>query len=297
MLDFKDQNLYHIFEDGLAVVKGDAESWQDSIGRTILMWLAYNKDPRLELGLESCIQFEDPFWVLYRHPRVIGVEDYKNDISKDHWSYFLIYRSLKDPQDKFIDFIYDVPLKFGLKLWVSALAGDEGAAESYYFFQIIGARLGNSWNKFWRGVGNIGKEYSNADWDKLGNIIQLNLSRRQKLFRKFLIPTYPLHNKGWQLYALPEHPKKEELKKILLKRVINRGGYSNYLLRILFGDKTVTESEVTGYMHMTNYRWGTNLDETCRRDVKVLPQYQTRANGYEKDILIFAYNTMVRGQN
>jgi hypothetical protein len=290
MLDLESQDLYHIFDEGLAVVSGDKDSWKDSIGRTVLMWIAYNQDSRLEVGLESCIQYEDPHWVLYRHPRVIDVEDYKNDMSKDHWSYFLMYRRLRDNDKDFEEFLEDVPLKLGLRLWASALTGNEEDAESYYFWQIIGAWLGNGWNKFWRGVGDIGDEYSNADWDKLGHIVQNNLSIRQRIFRKFLIPNYPLHNKAWQLYVLPDHPMKEQLKKLLLKRVMNRKGCSNYLLRILFGDKTVTEQEVNGYMHMTGYRWGTNLDETCRRDVKVLSQYLVRANGYEKDILLFAYN-------
>ena len=171
----------------------------------------------------------------------------------------------------------------------------------YYSFQIVGNWLGNGWNSFFRGVGNIKKERTNEWWAGVrymntdgwvltnGHNLQVNLTKWQKFWRKWLIPNYPQHNKGWQLYSLPNHPLKKILKKILLKRIYNRGGHSNYLLRLLFGDTTVTEDEVQTYKHMTNYRWGTNLDESCRRDVYYISDYEIEFNGYEVELLHFLF--------
>ncbi len=290
MLNLKSKELYHIFDDyGMPIVKTDDRSWRDSIGRSFLMWVAYYQDPRIEPGLEACLRWEDNRYILYRHPRVIGEEDYKNDVSRDHWSYFLMYRRLQLNDEYFGYFIEDIKVKFGLRLWVAALQGKPLQTFLYYSFQILGNWLVNGWNKFWRKAANIQKEFSNEDWNTLGYGIITTLSKRTKFFRRFLIPNYPQHNKGWQLYVLPEHSLKKILKKILLKRVYNRGGNSNYLLRILFGDKTVTENEVLSYKHMTGYRWGTNLDESTRRDVKFIPAHLVKDNGYEVDILHFAY--------
>lgn len=302
MLNLEVKHTYHIFDDcGLPVIRGSKDSWRDSIGRAVMMWLAYDRNSDIEIGLESCLKWEGDKFVLYRHPHVIGAKEYKNDISKDHWSYFLMYRKLDFDAHDFNEFVSDTPIKLGLRSWVGALQGKKLSTLWYYSFQIVGNWLGNGWNSFWRAVGNIKKERTNEWWAGIlhintdgyvltnGHNLQVNLSRWQKLIRRLLIPNYPQHNKGWQLYALPDHPLKKRLKKILLKRIYNRGGYSNYLLRLLFGDTTVTEEDVQTYRHMTGYRWGTNLDETCLRDVYYISNYETEFNDYEVDLLEFLF--------
>lgn len=289
LLDFESKDLYHVFDDyGMAIVNGDNRSWRDSLGRNILMWIAY-KDSRLERGIENCLRFENNEYILYRHPKVIFEEGYKNDISRDHWSYFIIYRKLKYSDEDFNNFIKDVKVKFGLRSWVGALKGKVMPSLWYFLTQIMGCWLGNKWNKYIRKLAGVGDEYSNEDWNTVGLALIRNMCFRVKMFRWMLIPTYPIHNKAWQIYVLPPSFLKDKLKEVLLQRIKDRNGNSNYLLRILYGDNTVTEEEVNNYEHMTGYRWGTNCDVTTKRDVKKVPKDKVVKNGYEKDLLVYAF--------
>jgi hypothetical protein len=187
----------------------------------------------------------------------------------------------------------------GLYLWMHTLIGNKLAEYFYYLLYIPGAYIGNVWNKLIRRVGKCKPERSNEWWgekyDDLANGVRLqrNLTRWQKFWLHgfkfkwrgkkqtipFLIPTYSLHVKAWQIYVLPESRRKDKLKRILLKRV----GKYNYLLRLLFGDKTVTQEEVENYRHMTNWRWGVNLDESCDRHVVFAEDIEY--NALETDLL------------
>ena len=99
--------------------------------------------------------------------------------------------------------------------------------------------------------------------------------------------------KAWQIYIFPESSKKDALKKILLKRV----GKSNIMLRLLFGaNKTpnsgdnVTQEEIDNYPHMTGYRPGVYLDETCRRDIREMTPEEAEFNSYEVELIKKLYN-------
>ena len=85
---------------------------------------------------------------------------------------------------------------------------------------------------------------------------------------------------------MPESQRKAKLKRILLQRV----GKSNPMLRLLFGDTTVTQQEINNYPHMTGYRPGVYLDETCRRTIRELTAQEAEFNTYEKNLIIWLWN-------
>ena len=178
----------------------------------------------------------------------------------------------------------------GMNLWMKSLTGNKRAEWWYYFWAIPGARLGNAWLRFCRWAGRIKPERNNKEWLINWTTILPNRTKWQRLWAWIIfiiIPAYPLHNKAWQIFVLRKVPKRDTLCKILLKRV----GKSNIMLRLLFGD-TVTQDEVDNYPHMTGYRPGVYLDETCRRTIRELTPQESEFNAYEKDLIKWLY-----GQN
>ena len=193
----------------------------------------------------------------------------------------------------------------GMNLWMRSITGNKLAEWMYYTIYIPGAILGNAWLKFCRVVGRIGPERDNNWWISrqrmfalgepfeamdITNGIELQRTRTrwQRLWAWIIfqtIPAYPLHNKGWQLYVMRKVPKRDTLRKILLKRV----GKSNILLRLLYGDLEVTDCDVQSYPHMTGFRPGVYLDESCRRHIKELTPQEAEFNTYEKDLIIWLY--------
>ena len=155
--------------------------------------------------------------------------------------------------------------------------------------------MGNFWLKFVRNIGDISNEFYNEDWcfietdtenefKTTGYRIQRNRTPWQNIWGKIIlwtIPAYSLHIKTWQIYIMPASRKKEKLKRILLSRI----GISNILMRLLLGDTTVSEKEVSQYPDMTGYRPGVYLDESCRRDIREMTEEESEANAYEKDLI------------
>ena len=286
-LNLTNKTAYHQFDEyGMLIVASDELSHRDSLGRTILAGLAYGFVHEIIRSINSCYIGGR----LYRHP------DSNEESSRDHWSYFIMFRKLitKDAT-QFLNFIDRVPSMRGLNLWMNALTGDKRAEWWYYFWAIPGAYIGNWWLRKCRKWGRISPEFRNEDWilqdDHAfpygqGNwIIKWNRSVWQKLWAWIIftsMPAYALHNKAWQIYVMPASRKKEKLKRILLSRI----GISNIMLRLLLGDTTVTQEEIDNYPHMTGYRPGVYLDETCRRDIRELTDKEAEANAYEKDLII-----------
>jgi hypothetical protein len=204
----------------------------------------------------------------------------------------------------FDDFVKDIPYMRGINIWVKALQEDKKSLRRYYAWAIFGAILRTWWNGRITKIGFIGQERSNEWWIEAeellvledsyvgltnGHDLQINLTRWQKFWRKLLVPVYTLHNKGWQLFVLPDDPRKETLKRILRKPV----GQSNYMLRLLLGDLDMSEEEVLNMPNMSGYRSGTALNESCRRDVYELPDQD---NLYEKVLTIWLFYYLKRKQ-
>jgi hypothetical protein len=297
--------LYHFFDwMGMPLVARDILSYKDSLGRLILMWIAYGMPAELEQAIESCLRSGKKKWELVRHPS-LWIKT-----SRDHWSYFIIYRKmLSKKYDSirnifFDDFVKDIPYMRGINIWVKALQEDKKSLRRYYAWAIFGAILRTWWNGRITKIGFIGPERSNEWWIEAeellvledsyvgltnGHDLQINLTRWQKFWRKLLVPVYTLHNKGWQLFVLPDDPRKETLKRILRKPV----GQSNYMLRLLLGDLDMSEEEVLNMPNMSGYRSGTALNESCRRDVYELPDQD---NLYEKVLTIWLFYYLKRKQ-
>ena len=284
MLNLQSKDTFYVFDEyGMLTVKSDALSWRDSIGMTVCAWIAYGMPDELVYKLEFC--YNSNSCELYRHPAF-------NELSsRDHWSYFIIYRKLLYNGVWFDKFIKKVPRMRGMNLWMRSITGNKLAEWMYYTLYIPGAILGNWWLEFCRVVGRIGPERSNNLWiatdddNTYGYYFQKTRTLWQKLWAWIIfqtIPAYPLHNKGWQLYVMRKVPKRDTLRKILLKRV----GKSNILLRLLYGDDTVTQEEVDNYPHMTGFRPGVYLDESCRRHIRELTPQEAEFNAYERDLIV-----------
>ena len=311
MLNLKAKTSHVMFDSyGMAVVKGDERSWKDSIGRTVLAWIAYGMPYELHAALAKCFTLNKKGkFGLYRHPA------HKEKSSRDHWSYAIVLRILYDKEFNvnFIstqEWLNRIPRMRGMNLWMKSLTGNKRAEWWYYVINIPGARLGNWWLRKCRKWGRIWPEEDNRVWlgshpTRPGVPGYLILSERtpwQKLWAWIIftsMPAYALHNKAWQIYVMRKTPKRDTLRKILLKRV----GKSNIMLRLLLEPeviynsdylkssyKLVTQEEVDNYPNMTGYRPGVYLDETCRRDIRELTDKEAEFNTYEKSLIIWLYN-------
>jgi hypothetical protein len=293
---------YHYFDAaGMPVIKGDIKSYLDSLGRLILMWIAYGFPTELENTIETCLQYGKKYYELHRHPWTW------DKTSRDHWSYFVIYRYFltikKDQEGKpisdepfFYSFLSEIPRMRGITPWIRTLTGSRKAQRRYFRWQIPGARLGNAVYKILYFLGDFEQAptleewTAPAPWNKditLGHYIQINRTPWQRFIVNTalaIIPAYPLHNKAWQLFVMPESAKKEKLKRILLKRV----DQDNHLVRVLLGDKGVSIHQVIFYPHVTGYRPGVNLMLT-KRDIRLMRPKERAANAYEKDLLITTF--------
>ena len=281
MLNLKTKDTYQYFDEhGMCLVKGDPLSWRDSIGRTVLAGIAYGFTPELVKGLEDCIYVRsDGKFGLWRHP-VHGVG---KDISRDHWSYYIMYKYLTSTRQGFLAFTWSVTDLPGLNMWRFALAGSKAHEWLYYAVQIPGAVLGVIYNKIISFIGGINTV---AECHQYGWYTP-KLSKWQRFWRKLLLPTYALHNKAWQVYLLPNCGSKAKLQKLLLKRLPRYS--SNYLVRLLLGG-TVSPKLVNSYVHMTSYRWGVFLNDTNDRTTYIITDPALlAANALEVDILLKVY--------
>ena len=285
MINLKNKNTHILFDTkGYPVVKGDPESINDTCGRLVLMGICYDFTPYIVEKLEALLIKQDGKEQIIRHP------DNPVISSRDHHAYFLIYRKYTGQP------LPDFPRMRGMNEWMGALQGLKDSEFWYYFWAIPGAYIGNGFLRFCRWAGDISKEYENNYWiddswgfydQTHGVLFQRTRTARQKLWAWIIfqvMPAYPLHIKAWQIYVLPPSRQKDKLKSILVKRV----GLSNILVRLLLGGE-VTQQEITDYPHMTGYRPGVYLDETCRRDIREMDAVESEFNTYEKDLIQWLY--------
>ena len=124
MLSLEAKNSYYQFDEaGMLIVPGDELSWRDSVGRTVLAWIAYGKPMPLARALERCYS-EGNLW---RHPK------HTERSSRDHWSYFLIYRVLRYG----IIPINELPRMRGMNLWMKSLTGNKKTLLPSWLFGIL----------------------------------------------------------------------------------------------------------------------------------------------------------------
>ncbi len=117
-LNLEAKDSYHVFDEfGMLIIPSDELSWKDSLGRTVLAWIAYGKPEELKEAVNDC--FNDKTWRLYRHP------EYTKPASRDHYSYLIILQKLTDSSYGFNTTIDCLPRMRGMNLWMKSLAGIE----------------------------------------------------------------------------------------------------------------------------------------------------------------------------
>ena len=274
------------------LVTGDSKSWRDAIGR-LMEWLyAHGKLNEKNEALEECLILTKTGYVLLRHPAFAQTfhnkrffpdpNEYELDkhkeifASRDHWSYFIQYKKNTLSKEEFIEFIKLVPRMRGMNLWMGTMTGDKFSEWWFYTLFNPGAYLGNIISNLITWIGRLGPEESIHWWIRKdsfhhyrnnGLYLQHNLTRWQKWWRRrwvIITPFYPIQNRAWQLKWLPDSKRKERQKQILLRRTDK----DNPIVRLLFGDKTVTKAEVNAYPETTGDASGIKLNKSCDRTIE-----------------------------
>jgi len=281
---------------GFLLIFGDPKSWRDAIGRLMEYLYAHGKLNEVNPALESCLDLTPTGYVLYRHPTFLlkamstpgsvtpDPTIYKYDkkgeefASRDHWSYFIQYKKNTLSEEEFTDFISKVPRMRGMNLWMKTMKGSKWAEWWFYALFNPGAYLGNIASNLITWIGRLGPEMGIHWWIvhnvgedvNRGTRMLYNLTWWQKAWRKIWVtvtPFYPIQNRGWQLKWLPESKRKERQKRILLRRTDK----DNPIVRLLFGDLTVSISDVRAYPETTGDASGIKLNKSCDRTIRRIP--------------------------
>jgi len=276
---------YYIDEYGMMLCRfARNQGRADSVGRTVLATIAYCEDQLFKNVLSNCIINLYPPKII-RHPEIE-----KPGISRDHVTYLFVglkyfqrERLLKilskEMRWKISDFAKFTP---DMWCWMKGIAGSRFYLWLFYRIEIFWMRLMSLWNRTIRKIGRFHLEFNQWDYKMVNIVGDLQITSLQRKLRKWLYPAYSLHILGWQLYVLKDCKSKRRLQRICLKMT----GRYNYLVRLLFGDQTVTLDDVNNYQHMTSWRWGVNLDETNDRDTYIIPNLNLISdNALETDLL------------
>lgn len=99
-----------------------------------------------------------------------------------------------------------------------------------------------------------------------------------------LIPTYAVHIYCWQLFTLQD----SKIKRFIQKRLLRHIEQSNYLLRLLLGDK-VSEKEIFSYMPMNDYRFQRELTSPNQSSGRIMTPKEAEFNALDRDVLLRVY--------
>lgn len=265
----------------------------DSIGRTVDAYFAYDH-LRFIYAVRKCYRYKNgylqQYLQAYRHPS-IAVNDLKggiyNDMSRDHIIYSLIiFKASNDPylyylsknlRWKISDRYWFTPEVW---LWMKGITGNKLAMFLYYLLDIIILFIAIKWNKFIYFVAGFQPESNQNDFKKVQNS---DKPKSKVFFRKLLYPIYTLYQKAFMMYVSDNCYGKKKIKQICLKGIDKE----NYLLRIMFGDKTVTEEQVNSYKPMTGWRWSGYLESNLNdRDMNIITDpVKLEANVLDVDLL------------
>jgi len=273
---------------GMMLVNHPEDSGKrDAIGRTVMAAIAYEEEDLLRAIMFFCVYPDFPAFKIFRHPDMK-----ENDLSRDHLTYLLIGLKYFQQQGWLRHFAERHPWRISDKysftpdmwFWMKGIAGSELALWAFYRVEIFWMRMVSLWNRTIRQIAGFPAEYDQVTYD--ANKINDNLRPIHRVLRKILYPAYALEILGWQLYVLRDSRSKKRLQKVCLKIT----GRYNYLVRMLFGDHSVTLGEVNNYKHMTAWRWGVNLDRTNDRDTYIITEPSWIVdNALETDILRKVY--------
>jgi hypothetical protein len=300
-LNILDRTLPMWFDEyGMALTQARDKGKGDCIGRTFLARFTYD-NPYIGNGIGWCYspKEKDPY-PLYRHP---SYKILPNTLSRDHLFYYFLFqheflsqdltttvKQIKRLKWRFSEFKHG---KFTIDLWLYIrilhyIHSAEWYEFLYYLIQVpfMTAYLG--WSQLMKAI-FYHKRWNQDNYDtllQLGKIPKQNKVQKW-VGRNLMLPVYALHIFAWQLWSLPDHWSKRWLQ----KQVLKFNEKSNYVIRLLCDDDTVTKKEVLNYKASGSYRWGTTYDIRNDRDIRIIRDpKQLKYNVLDEDLLYKLWN-------
>lgn len=315
----------YIDKYNLAVFYGGNGGIGDSIGRTMTFYMTYN-DPKLIEGIENLWQFRPEFknkMVGIRHPDILNeeVQDryakgyWKNRMSRDHYIYTLVALRLHENNTyyksrKLEEIVRATPFNIRrmarwtlpLILWSKSLKGNKFALWLYLVLELLmtnliyipvrklGYKL-TGWKPEvdqdeWGWTNDIDPWGQSEEW-KHDHLLQSQPKWKQTISR-IVFPSYAILFGAHQLYVTPNtFPKlKAKLQKSLLKMV----GETNYVQRMLLGEKNIPREKIESYRTMYGGRWSGHLNGRNDRHMAIMTDGKFTINLIDEDLVKSLYN-------
>lgn len=307
----KDVNAHRYFDTDLNMLFQTPYGWQedkDNIGRgdavlrTSRAYLTWGR-PEMKQGILSCFRkfnMQDypnsKYW--YQGARC-NPRHGEDDMSRDQLSGAFYALLIRGDKEECLEIIRHTPFKISRRfimspdfwLWTKAVQGKKMAEVLWYLFYVVTLPFTFLWN----GLVNLilgykeinQKNYSSAEVAAKHS----KYNKFQKMLDRSLYPAFASHHIGWYMECLPNSFLKRCVQKILMTQT-EKG---NYIERLLYGDKTVTQAEVDSYIPMTEYRWSSKLDGNDSASGTIPPVWDTdlveklKINQLDKDMLIWLW--------
>lgn len=271
----------------------------DALWRTAFSYLIYHKEENSEMllnGIKSCFikkahqEYPDGYYYqVYRHPDNIG--KFQSTVSRDQVNAAFVALKLTGQQELLDEYIKHMPIQLSKRfsqtidfwLWTESLGDvnygykDIAYSQWYATISIIIALFVQGWNKLLRRIAKI-KKFSQEDFQ---SIPSHELPFLKRVASKMMFPTYAFFLWVWQVYSIPNGQLKSALQNILLMECEE----SNYVLRILLGDKNISSNELAAYRSMIGVRWNNRLDETANDGMRKMSDAEKKYNDIDGDML------------
>ena len=302
-----DTAYYLVDKYKMAVVDTSNKGLGDSIGRTKSMYFVYN-DSKLISAIENCWQHRPEFnnkLVGVRHPEYIepddmGVFHLGARMSRDHYINTLVALKMWEDRSlykssKLREIVKATP--FGIRnmarwtlsliLWSKSLVGNNVALWWYLILEWLQINL------IYRPMDWLGQKLAKwkpeVDQDEYELHPRLqDLPKWKHWISKITLPSYAIQFSCYQLYVAPNRfPRlKKAVKKSLLKMV----GKTNYVQRMLLGDKNIPRDKVEAFKTMRGGRWSGYLNDRNDRHMEVFPEGRYTENLLDVDTVRYLYN-------
>lgn len=292
-------HLYYVDQYGMMLRK--KRSWEkddglgDALWRTSIAYLIYkNEENSINLlnGITSCfVKVEKEgggyYYQAYRHPTLNPTDTSRDQVNAAIAALYLTGHKLLA-----IDYAKHLPIKISPKfkqtidfrLWLKTIS-TEGAAQNrnlelYFWVSYIMGNFVISWNRIIRKLAGFKskplKDFK-SDWH--------NLNKIQKILAKMQFPTYAFFLWVLQIATLPNSVQKNDLCDLLLKECEP----SNYALRLLLGDSSITENVIKEHISQFGLRWNNRLDDSTNDSMRALTDEETEYNDIDLDFLKYCF--------
>jgi hypothetical protein len=265
----------------------------DALFRTGFAYAVYGEKV-LRDGIMSCMNigvfwfFDEEFLVPYRYPAV----GYQLTTSRDQLSGAIIGLAINGDWDK-IQWICDnlkwkISDKFNqtidFYLWQKSMNESNNRKLYGLLFHLVSlvmVSLVLPWNAFIRFIGG----YKSVNQDDFKSESPDTLSRATKVMNKMMYPTFAFFIWVWQVYVSPNSIIKRPLQ-LLMRLECEK---SNYVLRMLLGDKNIYLDQITDYKSMHGLRWNNRLDKSTNDGMWTLSDDEKKFNDLDSDMLRWCY--------